>query len=97
LRDAVFYNKFCLSTDAVGEYKLYLHSFLSAREKKQQAKLLKEFYSLSTKSDGKYSFRVFPNGDSLKIIRKKGNEKFLYLQVAPAEFLRMKGVEFKEQ
>jgi len=61
---------------------------------------LKEFYSLSTKSDGKYSFRVFPNGDSLKIIRKKGNKKFLFAldsQVAPADFLRMKGVEFKEQ
>ena len=100
LRDAVFYNKFCLSTDAVGEYKLYLHSFLSAREKKQQAKLLKDFYSLSTKSDGKYSFRVFPNGDSLKIISRKGNKKFLFAldsKVDPADFLRMKGVEFKEQ
>jgi len=57
LRDAVFLNKFCLSSEAVGDCKLYLHSFLSEKEKRHQARLLKEFYSLSTKTDGKYSFR----------------------------------------
>ena len=99
LRDAVFLNKFCLSADAVGPDKLYLHSFLSAKEKRHQDKLLKDFYTLSSKSDGKYSFRVFPNGDSLKIISGRGNKKFLFAldsKVGPAEFLRMKGVEFKE-
>ena len=100
LRDAVFHNKFCLSSDAVGDCKLYLHSFLSPKEKRQQAKLLKEFYALSTKEDGKYSFRVFPNGDSLKIISKEGKKKFLFAldsKVEPADFLSMKGVEFKQQ
>ena len=99
LRDAVFFNKFCLSADAAGPEKLYLHSFLSAKEKRHQDELLKIFYTLSNKSDGKYSFRVFPNGDSLKIISRKGNKKFLFAldsKVCPAEFLRMKGVEFKQ-
>ena len=100
LRDAVFFNKFCLSSDAVGESKLYLHSFLSAKEKRSQAKLLKDFYTLSSKTDGRYSFRVFPNGDSLKIISRKGNKKFMFAldsKVGPAEFLRMKGIDFKQQ
>ena len=70
------------------------------KEKIQQAKLLKEFYALSTKEDGKYSFRVFPNGDSSKIISKEGKKKFLFAldsKVEPADFLSMKEVEFNQQ
>ena len=80
------------------QWKMFVSPFLDNQDLKNQNIVLRAFKSLQIKNNPSLSFKVYPQGYSIKIVSVDGSKYFFPFDSnqSPKQFLKSKGIACKE-
>ena len=80
------------------QWKMFVSPFLDNQDLKNQNIVLRAFKSLQIKNNPSLSFKVHPQGYSIKIVSVDGSKYFFPFDSiqSPKQFLKSKGIACKE-
>ena len=86
------------SENPKSQWKMFVSPFLDNQDLKNQNIVLRAFKSLQIKNNPSLSFKVYPQGYSIKIVSVDGSKYFFPFDSnqSPKQFLKSKGIACKE-
>jgi len=86
------------SENPKSQWKMFVAPFLDSQDLKNQNIVLRAFKSLQIKDNASLSFKVYPQGYSIKIVHVDGSKYFFPFDSnqSPIQFLKSKGIACKE-